>query len=196
MLFGFLAAVLIWDVWWLILNALSVKTRQRSTICAQISLYFTINYLKGFVFCMNTDAKSTDVSEGILGNQIIQYFAYFEENSLKGIAKKCSRLMINDNFGMICLEDYAEPSFEEMKELVLEELRGNFDEKVAVAIARACPYLSDDQADTELIRLEKLYRKEHEEQIRATTLAAIKDLKMQVKNLQREVKSLRRKYTV
>ena len=145
---------------------------------------------------MNNDAKSTDVSEDIFGNQIVQYFAYFEESSLKGIAKKCSRLMINENFGVICSEDYAEPSFEEMEELVLEELRGNFDEKVAAAIARTCPHLNDEQADAELIRLEKLYRKEHEEQIRATTLAAIMDLRMQVKNLQKEIKSLRRKYTV
>ena len=145
---------------------------------------------------MNNDTKSTDVSEDIFGNQIVQYFAYFEESSLKGIAKKCSRLMINENFGVICSEDYAEPSFEEMQELVLEELRGIFDEKVAAAIARTCPHLNDEQADAELIRLEKLYRKEHEEQIRATTHAAVKDLKMRVKNLQKEVKTLRRKYTV
>ncbi|MFH0998417.1 MAG: hypothetical protein V1844_23415 [Pseudomonadota bacterium] len=145
---------------------------------------------------MNNDTKSTDVSEGILDNQIVQYFAYFEESSLKGIAKKCSRLMINENFGVICSEDYTEPSFEEMEELILEELRGIFDEKVAAAIARTCPHLSDEQADAELIRLEKLYRKEHEEQIRATTLAAVKDLKTRVKNLQKEVKTLRRKYTV
>ena len=145
---------------------------------------------------MNNDAKSTDVSEDILGNQIVQYFAYFEENSLKGIAKKCSRLMINDNLGAICSEDYAEPSFEEMEELVLEELRGNFDEKVSAAIARTCPHLNDEQADAELIRLEKLYRKEHTEQIRATTHAAINDLKIRVKNLQKEVKTLRRKYAV
>jgi len=145
---------------------------------------------------MNNDTKSTDVSESILRNQIVQYFAYFEESSLKGIAQKCSRLMINENFGVICSEDYAEPSFEEMKELVLEELRGNFDEKVAAAIARTCPHLNDEQADAELIRLEKLYRKEHEEQIRATTHAAVKDLKTRVKNLQKEVKTLRRKYTV
>lgn len=104
--------------------------------------------------------------------------------------------MINENFGMICSGDYAEPSFEEMQELVLEELHGNFDKKVAAAIDRTCPNLSDEQADAELIRLEKLYRKEHEEQIRATTLAAIMDLRMQVKNLQKEIKSLRRKYTV
>ena len=145
---------------------------------------------------MNNDTNSTDVSEGILGNQIVKYFAYFEESSLKGIAKKCSRLMINENFGVICSEDYAEPSFEEMEELVLEELHGNFDEKVAAAIARTCPNLNDEQADAELIRLEKLYIKEHEEQIRATTHAAIKDLKTRVKNLHKEVKALRRKYTV
>lgn len=145
---------------------------------------------------MNNDAKSTGVSEDILGNQIVQYFAYFEESSLKGIAKKCSRLMINENFGAICSQDYAEPSFEEMEELVMEELRGNFDEKVAAAIARVCPHLNDEQADAELIRLEKLYRKEHEEQIRAATHAAIKDLKTRVNNLQKEVKTLRRKYTV
>jgi hypothetical protein len=145
---------------------------------------------------MDTDTKSTDVSDGIWGNQIVQYFAYFEESSLKGIAKKCSRMIINDNFGVICSEDYAEPSFEEMEELILEELCGNFDKKVAAAIAQTCPHLTDEQADAELIRLEKLYRKEHGEQIRATTLAAIKDLKARIKNLQKEVKALKRKYTV
>jgi hypothetical protein len=145
---------------------------------------------------MNNDTKSTDVSEGVLNNQIVQYFAYFEESSLKGIAKKCSRLMIIENFGVICSEDYAEPSFEEMEELVLEELRRIFDVKVAAAIARTCPHLSEEQADAELIRLEKLYRKEHEEQIRATTLAASKDLKSRVKSLQKEIKTLKRKYSV
>jgi hypothetical protein len=145
---------------------------------------------------MNNDTKSTDVSEGISGDQIVQYFAYFEESSLKGIAKKCSRLMINENFGAICSGEYAEPSFEEMEELVLEELSGIFDEKVAAAIAKTCPHLNEEQADSELIRLEKLYRKEHEEQIQAATHAAIKDLKTRIKNLQKEVKTLRRKYTV
>lgn len=104
--------------------------------------------------------------------------------------------MINENFGLICSEEYSEPSFEEMQELVLEELRGKFDEKVAAAIAQTYPQLSDEQADAELIRLEKIYRKEHEEQIRATTHAAIKDLKTQVKILQKEVKALKRKYTL
>jgi hypothetical protein len=145
---------------------------------------------------MNNDTKSADVSEDILGNQIVQYFAYFEESSLKGIAKKCSRMIINENFGVICSEDYTEPSLEEMEELVLEELRGIFDGRVAAAIAKTCPHLTDEQADAELIRLEKRYRKEHEEQIRATTHAAIKDLKTRIKNLQKEVKALRRKYTV
>ncbi len=145
---------------------------------------------------MNNDTKSTDVSEDILGNQIVQYFAYFEESSLRKIAQKCSRLIINENFGAICSEDYTEPSFEEMEGLVLEELRGNFDEKVSAAIAQSCPHLNDEQADAELIRLEKLYRKEHADQIRATTYAAINDLKTQVKNLQKEVKALRRKYAV
>jgi hypothetical protein len=144
---------------------------------------------------MNTDSKSPNSSEGILGNQIVQLFAYVEESLLKGIAKKCSKLVINENFGMICSEEYIELSFEEMEELVLDELRGSFDEKVAAAIEQTCPYLSEEQADTELIRLEKLYRKEHSEQIKATALAALKDLKMRVKNLQKEVKTLRRKYT-
>ncbi len=145
---------------------------------------------------MNNDTKSTDLSEDLPGNLIVQYFAYFEESLLKGIAQKCSRLMVNENFGLICSQEYAEPSFAEMEELVLEELRGNFDAKVAAAISRTCPHLDDEQADSELIRLEKLYRKEHGEQIQAATHAAIKDLKTRVKNLQKEVKLLRRKYTV
>ena len=145
---------------------------------------------------MSNETRFTEISEGILGNQIVQFFSYFEESSLKGIAKKCSRLMINENFGPICSEEFSDPSFEEMLELVLEELRGNFDEKVAAAIARTYPHLSDEQADAELIRLEKLYRKEHEEQIRATTHAAIKDLKAQVKSLQKDIRALKRKYTL
>lgn len=145
---------------------------------------------------MSNETRSTEISEGILGNQIVQFFSYFEESSLKGIAKKCSRLMINENFGPICSEEFSDPSFEEMLELVLEELRGNFDEKVAAAIARNYPHLSDEQADAELIRLEKLYRKEHDEQIRATTHAAIKDLKAQVKSLQKDIRALKRKYTL
>jgi len=100
-------------------------------------------------FYMNNDTKSTDVSEEISGNQIVQYFAYFEESSLKGIAKKCSRLMINENFGAICSGEYAEPSFEEMEELVLEELSGNFDEKVAAAIAGAGCNITNVSVDTD-----------------------------------------------
>lgn len=145
---------------------------------------------------MNNDTKSSDTATFIAGNQIVQYFAYFEESSLKGIAKKCSRMIVNENFGAICSEDFTEPSFEEMEELVLEELRGIFDEKVAAAIARSCPHLSDEQADAELIRLEAIYRKEHAEQIRATAYAALTDLRTRVKNLKKEVKALRRKYTL
>ncbi|MGD9973316.1 MAG: hypothetical protein AB7S77_09670 [Desulfatirhabdiaceae bacterium] len=129
-------------------------------------------------------------------DKISQYYGYFEENSLKGIAKKCTRLLINENFGLICGNEFIEPNYDEMEFLVLDILRKNFEEKVGNAIEQALPHLTEADIDSELDRLEKLYRREYQEQIRTTTNAALKELKTRIKNLQKEVKALKRKYTI
>jgi hypothetical protein len=129
-------------------------------------------------------------------DQISQYYGYFDENSLKGIAKKCTRLLINENFSSICGEEFIEPNFEEMECIVLEILRKNFEEKVGAAIEKSMPYLAEADIDAELDRLEKEYRREFQEQIRTTTNAALKEMKLRIRNLQKEVKALKRKYTI
>jgi len=83
-----------------------------------------------------------------------------------------------------------------MECMVLDILRKNFEEKVGAAIEHALPHLAEADIDTELDRLERLYQREYQEQIRTTTNAALKELKTLIKNLQKEVKALKRKYTI
>ena len=131
----------------------------------------------------------------ILSEKIVRYYGYFEENSLKSIAKTCAKLIINEYFNEICSGYFNIPTLEEVKEWVLDEINQDFDEKIMEAIDNTYPDMSDEEINTEIARLEKIYVKEHEEQLTATSKAAIKELHNRVKALQKEIEVLKKKYT-
>jgi len=137
-----------------------------------------------------------DTAEDILGSKIVRYYGYFGEYSLKGIAKTCAKLFISEHYRDLCFDNFEFPSEEEMKEWVLEEMKRNFDEKVVPLVEQTYPDLSERELDKEVERLEKKYEKEHSEQLISTTRAALKELRIRVRGLQKELKVLKRKYTI
>lgn len=135
-----------------------------------------------------TDSSRIDAISAELG--------YFEDASLKNIAKKCSRLIINENFGTICSGTFIEPNLEELEVMILDLLQQQFEDRVGRAIADAMPQLKECEIDAHLDRLSMGYRQEFQEQIRSTTHAALKDLKTRIKGLNKEIKALKRKYSL
>jgi hypothetical protein len=134
--------------------------------------------------------------EDVIAQKIVRYYGYFEENFLKSIAKKSAKLVLGEYFGDICADMFEILSPEEMEEWVLEELNRDFDEKVVGAVERFYPDLSGNDLDQKLIQLEKMYVREHQEQLKATTKVAIKELRTRVIALRKDVNLLRRKYTL
>lgn len=147
-----------------------------------------ISELKG----LDMDRKLNDNIE----DKIVTYFGYFEEHSLMTIAKTCAKLYISEHFKSICQDTFKFPTFEEMKELVIEEMKHDFDDKVIPVIEQACPDLTDDEIEAKVAELEKMYQNEHDEQVTSTVNAALKELKLRVRMLQKELKTLKRKYTI
>jgi len=136
------------------------------------------------------------VSEEVLSGKIVTYYGYLGEYSLKGIAKTCAKLVISDCYRDLCFDNFEFPSEDEMRELVLEEMRQHFDEKVVPLIEQTYPDFTDEELDAEIGRLEKRYEKEHKEQLSSTVYTAMKELRLRVRGLQKELKSLKRKYTI
>jgi len=134
--------------------------------------------------------------EGIITEQIVSYFGYFEETSLKQIATKCVKMVISDAFKDLCADSFQLPSFDEMSKWVLEEMRQHFDEKVVPLIEETYPEWSDEELETEIERLEKIYLKEYQEQLDSITKAALKELRIRTKAIQKDLKAVKRKYTI
>lgn len=129
-------------------------------------------------------------------SKIIEYYGYFEEYTLKNLAKKCATLVISDNYNYICQENFSLPSHDEMKKMVMDEMKQSFDEQIVPLVEKNYPHLDDDELDDKISELEDLYEKEHEELVTSTAVAAIKELKMRVLGLSKELKALKRKYAV
>ncbi|OQX05400.1 MAG: hypothetical protein BWK80_52245 [Desulfobacteraceae bacterium IS3] len=142
-----------------------------------------------------TEVKEESPEE-VLANKIVTYYGYFGEYSLKGIAKTCAKLIISERYRDLCFENFDFPTQEEMKDWVLEEMKQNFDEKVVPLIEQTYPDMSEDDIEAEVAKLEKKYEKEHEEQLMSTTKAALKELRIRVRALQKELNALKRKYTI
>lgn len=142
-----------------------------------------------------SDSEEILVSDA-LSDKIVKYYGYFEEYSLKSVAKRCVRLIIGEYFKDLCYDNFKFLTFEEMREWVLEEMKQNFEEKVVPLIEQTYPDLDEDEFDAKVSQLEKLYEKEHEEQLESTTKAALKELRIRVRALQKEMAVLKRKYTV
>lgn len=134
--------------------------------------------------------------EGIITEQIVSYFGYFEETSLKQIATRCVKMVISDCFSDLCADNFQLPSFEEMSNRVLDEMRQHFDEKVVPLIEETYPEWTDEELETEIDRLEKMYQKEYQEQLDSITNAALKDLRIRTKAIQKDLKAVKRKYTI
>ncbi len=134
------------------------------------------------------------IADDALAEQIVRYYGYTEEISLKNVAKTVSKMMINEYFDSICSGKFRNITNEEMREWVVEELNRRFDEKVVAAVEKSYPHLSEEEIDAKLSTIEKLYQKEHENQVAAVTKAAFKDLRSRVEGLQKEVGALKRKY--
>ncbi|WP_207682818.1 hypothetical protein [Desulfonema magnum] len=132
----------------------------------------------------------------MLANKIIRYYGYFGEYSLKGIAKTCAKLIISEHYRDLCFDTFQFPNQEEMEKWVLEEMKQHFDEKVVPLIEQTYPDLSEEELEDEVARLERRYQKDHEEQLMSTTKAALKELRIRVRGLQKELKVLKRKYTI
>jgi hypothetical protein len=135
------------------------------------------------------------IADDALAEKIVRYYGYTEEVSLKNVAKTVAKLMINEYFDSICTGKFKSVTVDEMKEWVVEELNQRFDEKVAAAVERSYPHLSEEEVDAKLAAIETLYQKEHEAQVEAVTKAAFKEFRYRLVNLQKEIKALKKKYT-
>ncbi len=135
------------------------------------------------------------IADDAVAEQIVRYYGYTEEVSLKNVAKTVAKLMINEYFDVICTGKFRKVSDDEMREWVVDELNRRFDDKVVTAIEQAYPHLSEEEVDAKLEAVERLYQKEHENQVQAVTKAAFKELGKDVANLQKDVKALKKKYT-
>ncbi len=136
------------------------------------------------------------ISEKEVSDKIVTYYGYFEEYSLKNVAKRCVRLIISEYYKDLCYDSFKLPSHEDMKTWILEEMKQSFDEKIMPLIEQTNPDLSDDEIDDEIKKLEILYEKEHKEQLDSAIAAGLKELRIRVKGLQKELKALKRKYTM
>ncbi len=134
--------------------------------------------------------------EELLADKIVIDYSYFEEYTLKKIAERCVKLVISEHYKDLCYDNFNIPSYEEMRELILEEMKQNFDEKVMPLIEKAYPDKNDEELDAEISRIETIYEKQHEEKLESTTRAALKELKIKVRKLQKELKELKRKYVL
>lgn len=137
------------------------------------------------------DKKTTDE---VLANKIVAYFGYFQEYSLKRIASKCAKLVISEHYRELCYENFKLPAYEEMEEWVLEELKESFDEKVTPLIEQTYPDWTEEEIEKEISRLENVFAEEYEEQLRSTTNAALKELRIRAKEIQKELNAVKRKY--
>jgi len=148
---------------------------------------------------MSEDKKeglNQELSEEGVSDKIVTYYGYFEEYSLKNVAKRCVKLIISEYYKDLCYDSFKIPSHEEMKSWILDEMKQNFDEKIMPLIEQTNPDLSDEELDDELKKLEILYEREHKDQLESAIAAGLKELRIRVKGLQKELKALKRKYTI
>ncbi len=140
---------------------------------------------------MNDKERLVRFSDSILND-----CGYFEENSLKRIAKTCTKLMISEKFDDICQGNFDLPTSEEIEECVIEEMRQTFDEKVVAAVESAFPDMDEDDMEKYLAEIENSYRKLHDEKLRSAVTSVSRELQVQVQSIQEEIRELKRKYTV
>ncbi len=145
---------------------------------------------------MNEMGNEDYFEDDVLTEKIVTYYGYFNEKYLKKISRTCATLFIREYFEEICSNNFVMPSEAQMQDCVLDEMARNFDDKVVGAIELAYPDLDEEELEEMLIRVEKMYQKDHQEQLRATSRACIKELGILIKSLKKDLQELKEKYIV
>ncbi len=144
---------------------------------------------------MSGDKKHSERRiDDVLVDSIVTYSGHFEEHSLKRIATRCVRTVIGDRFGELCDETFVIPSPEQMREWVVDEMKQYFEDQIMPIIERRHPDLTEAELDIYLDRFYRAFESEYGEQIDSTTHAAIKELRVRVKAVQKELMAVKRKY--
>lgn len=144
---------------------------------------------------MSGDKKKSERRiDEVLVDSILTYSGHFEEHSLKRIANRCVRTVIGDRFGDLCDESFDLPSLDQMREWVVDEMKQYFEDQIMPIIERRHPDLTEEELDSHLDRFYDAFEAEYAEQIDSTTQAAIRELRVRVKAVQKELTAVKRKY--
>lgn len=144
---------------------------------------------------MASDKKPSESRlDDVLVDSIVAYSGHFEEHSLKRIANRCVRSVIGDQFQELCGETFDMPSWERMREWVVEEMKQYFEDQLIPIIERRYPDATDEELDDYIDQFYRAFETEYAEQIDSTTHAAIKELRVRVKAVQKELSAIKRKY--
>lgn len=132
--------------------------------------------------------------DDVLVDSIVTYSGHFEEHSLKRVANRCVRSVIGDQFQELCGEAFVFPTNEQMREWVVEEMKQYFEDQLMPIIESRHPELTEEELDAHLDKFYQAYETEYAEQIDSTTQAAVKELRIRVKAVQKELIAVKRKY--
>ncbi len=144
---------------------------------------------------MASDKKPSESRlDDVLVDSIVAYSGHFEEHSLKRIANRCVRSVIGDRFQELCGGTFDMPPKERMREWVVEEMKQYFEDQLVPIIERRYPDATDEELDDYIDQFYRAFETEYAEQIDSTTHAAIKELRVRVKAVQKELSAIKRKY--
>ncbi len=144
---------------------------------------------------MSGDKKKTESRiDDVLVDSIVAYSGHFEEHSLKRIANRCVRSVIGEGFQDLCGETFHIPPQNQMREWVVEEMKQYFEDQLMPIIERRHPDLAEEELDVYLDRFYRAFETEYAEQIDSTTHAAVRELRVRVKAIQKELAAIKRKY--
>jgi uncharacterized membrane protein YheB (UPF0754 family) len=138
--------------------------------------------------------KDKSPIDDVLVDSIVTYSGHFEEHSLKRIANRCVRSVIGERFQDLCGEAFSIPSQDQMRDLVVEEMKQYFEDQLVPIIERRHPDLSDEKLDAVIEQFYRQFEAEYTEQIDSTTNAAIRELRVRIKAVQKELAAVKRKY--
>jgi hypothetical protein len=136
-----------------------------------------------------------DLANDPFAQKFIQFYGLQDNHSVKQVSRTCVSLIVSEYFDIICSQKFKIPPIEDIREWVMEEWNRRIDDGLVKAIEEQYPDLSEDEIDEKVGVIEKMYEKDFERQLTATTKAAFKELKNRVVSLQKEVINLKKKYT-
>jgi uncharacterized membrane protein YheB (UPF0754 family) len=142
----------------------------------------------------NDKTPSESRLDDVLLDSIVAYSGHFEEHSLKRIATRCVRSVIGERFQELCGETFDMPSRERMREWVVDEMKQYFEDQLIPIIERRHPDATEEELDDAIEGFYQVFEKEYAEQIDSTTHAAMRELRVRVKAVQKELAAVKRKY--